>query len=53
MAEANDQRDVRGDVRAQIREFLSSRRARITPEQAGLRCMAETAVGCRGCAAPR
>jgi len=31
-----DDRDVRGDVRAQIREFLSTRRARITPEQAGL-----------------
>jgi len=29
-------RDVRGDVRGQIREFLSTRRARITPEQAGL-----------------
>src|SRR4051812_25559106 len=29
-------RDVRDDVRAQIREFLSTRRARITPEQAGL-----------------
>ena len=28
--------DVRGDVRAQIREFLTSRRARITPQQAGL-----------------
>jgi transcriptional regulator with XRE-family HTH domain len=28
--------DVRADVRAQIREFLTSRRARITPEQAGL-----------------
>lgn len=28
--------DVRGDVRAQIREFLTSRRARITPAQAGL-----------------
>src|SRR3954452_11212327 len=28
--------DVRGDVRAQIREFLTTRRARITPEQAGL-----------------
>ena len=27
---------VRGDVRTQIREFLTSRRARITPEQAGL-----------------
>jgi transcriptional regulator with XRE-family HTH domain len=36
MAEGNDYRDVRGDVRAQIREFLSSRRARISPEQAGL-----------------
>jgi transcriptional regulator with XRE-family HTH domain len=36
MAEGNDQRGVRPDVRAQIREFLSSRRARITPEQAGL-----------------
>ena len=29
-------RDIRGDVRAEIREFLSTRRARITPEQAGL-----------------
>lgn len=28
--------DPRADVRAQIREFLTSRRARITPEQAGL-----------------
>jgi transcriptional regulator with XRE-family HTH domain len=36
MAEENEHRDVRGDVRAQIREFLSTRRARITPEQAGL-----------------
>src|SRR3954454_6657138 len=36
MAAADDDRDVRGDVRAQIREFLSTRRARITPEQAGL-----------------
>jgi transcriptional regulator with XRE-family HTH domain len=36
MAEGNDHRDVRGDLRAQIREFLSSRRARISPEQAGL-----------------
>jgi transcriptional regulator with XRE-family HTH domain len=36
MAEGNAQRDVRGDVRAQIREFLSTRRARISPEQAGL-----------------
>jgi transcriptional regulator with XRE-family HTH domain len=36
MTEGNDDRDVRGDVRAEIREFLSTRRARITPEQAGL-----------------
>ena len=36
MAEGNDHREVRGDVRAQIREFLSTRRARISPEQAGL-----------------
>ena len=28
--------DIRGDVRAQIREFLTTRRARITPQQAGL-----------------
>ncbi len=28
--------DIRGDVRGQIREFLATRRARITPEQAGL-----------------
>ena len=28
--------DVRGDVRTDIREFLSTRRARISPEQAGL-----------------
>jgi transcriptional regulator with XRE-family HTH domain len=31
-----DNRDVRGDVRGEIREFLSTRRARITPVQAGL-----------------
>ena len=31
-----DSRDVRGDVRGEIREFLSTRRARITPVQAGL-----------------
>jgi transcriptional regulator with XRE-family HTH domain len=36
MVERDEHRDVRGDVRAQIREFLSTRRARITPEQAGL-----------------
>src|SRR5688500_15429133 len=36
MSEGNEHRDVRGDVRAQIREFLSTRRARISPAQAGL-----------------
>jgi transcriptional regulator with XRE-family HTH domain len=36
MAQGDEHRDIRGDVRAQIREFLSTRRARITPEQAGL-----------------
>jgi transcriptional regulator with XRE-family HTH domain len=36
MADSDEQSDIRGDVRAQIREFLSTRRARITPEQAGL-----------------
>ncbi|MEV0150537.1 MULTISPECIES: helix-turn-helix transcriptional regulator [unclassified Nonomuraea] len=29
-------RDVRGDFRAEIREFLGTRRAKVTPEQAGL-----------------
>jgi transcriptional regulator with XRE-family HTH domain len=40
MAGRNDDRDtggdVRGEVRTDIREFLSTRRARISPEQAGL-----------------
>jgi transcriptional regulator with XRE-family HTH domain len=36
MTGRNDERDLRGDVRAEIREFLSTRRARISPEQAGL-----------------
>jgi transcriptional regulator with XRE-family HTH domain len=40
MAGRNDpyitERDIRGDFRAQIREFLTTRRARVTPEQAGL-----------------
>ena len=36
MAGRNDNRDIRGDVRGQIREFLSTRRARISPQQAGL-----------------
>jgi len=29
-------RDIRGDFRAEIREFLGTQRARVTPEQAGL-----------------
>ncbi|WP_330306135.1 MULTISPECIES: helix-turn-helix transcriptional regulator [unclassified Streptomyces] len=40
MAGRNDpygtSRDLRGDFRAEIREFLGTRRARVTPEQAGL-----------------
>src|SRR6266545_7861613 len=36
MAGTGEDRDIRGDVRAEIREFLTTRRARITPEQAGL-----------------
>jgi len=36
MAEDSIQHGIRDDVRAQIREFLSTRRARISPEQAGL-----------------
>jgi transcriptional regulator with XRE-family HTH domain len=36
MAGGSDNRNVRGDVRGQIRAFLSTRRARISPEQAGL-----------------
>jgi transcriptional regulator with XRE-family HTH domain len=36
MASRDDNRDIRGDVRGQIREFLSTRRARISPGQAGL-----------------
>jgi transcriptional regulator with XRE-family HTH domain len=36
MTEGNEHRDVRGDVRGQIREFLTTRRGKITPEQAGL-----------------
>ena len=36
MAGRDDHRDIRGDVRGQIREFLSTRRARISPQQAGL-----------------
>jgi transcriptional regulator with XRE-family HTH domain len=40
MAETNDSRDIHGDlcgdVRTEIREFLSTRRAKISPAQAGL-----------------
>src|SRR6266851_10217159 len=36
MAGRNDDRDFRGDVRGQIRAFLTTRRARISPGQAGL-----------------
>jgi transcriptional regulator with XRE-family HTH domain len=36
MAGRNDNRDIRDDVRGQIREFLTTRRARISPGQAGL-----------------
>jgi transcriptional regulator with XRE-family HTH domain len=36
MEATNDPHDVRGDVRGEIREFLSTRRARISPAQAGL-----------------
>ena len=36
MAGRNDDRDTSGDVRTDIREFLTTRRARISPEQAGL-----------------
>ncbi|WP_406436980.1 helix-turn-helix transcriptional regulator [Streptomyces sp. NBC_01613] len=40
MAGRNDpygtDRDIQGDFRAEIREFLGTRRARVTPEQAGL-----------------
>jgi len=41
MASRNDpdgttNRDIRGDLRAEIREFLGTRRAKITPAQAGL-----------------
>ena len=35
MTGRND-RDIRGNVRTEIREFLSTRRARISPQQAGL-----------------
>jgi transcriptional regulator with XRE-family HTH domain len=36
MAGRNENRDTRGDVRGEIREFLSTRRAKISPAQAGL-----------------
>src|SRR5688500_18815256 len=31
-----DVRDVRGDARQELREFLATRRSRVTPQQAGL-----------------
>jgi transcriptional regulator with XRE-family HTH domain len=34
--DARDPRSVRGGVRGEIREFLSTRRARVAPQQAGL-----------------
>jgi transcriptional regulator with XRE-family HTH domain len=36
MAAREESGDIRGDIRGQIREFLSTRRGRITPQQAGL-----------------
>jgi len=36
MAASNDNRDTRGDVRGEIREFLRTRRAKLSPAQAGL-----------------
>jgi transcriptional regulator with XRE-family HTH domain len=36
MASRNDPHDIRDEFRAEIREFLGTRRARVTPEQAGL-----------------
>jgi transcriptional regulator with XRE-family HTH domain len=36
MAAGSDNRDISGGVRSEIREFLGTRRARISPEQAGL-----------------
>jgi hypothetical protein len=36
MTKGDDPRDVRGEVRAQIREFITTRRARNSPEPAGL-----------------
>jgi transcriptional regulator with XRE-family HTH domain len=36
MPDRNDPRAIRGDVRGEIREFLSTRRGRVSPEQAGL-----------------
>jgi transcriptional regulator with XRE-family HTH domain len=36
MTASGQPRDAREEVRAEIREFLSTRRARVTPEQAGL-----------------
>ena len=40
MSDQADSHNVRRDVRAEIQEFLTTRRARITPEQAGLQVYA-------------
>src|SRR3954464_3255870 len=36
MAAQGDQRDVRSDARRDLRDFLTTRRNRVTPQQAGL-----------------
>src|SRR5687768_13196980 len=36
MTASEDKRDVRGDARRDLREFLATRRGRITPQKAGL-----------------
>ena len=41
-------RYLRDDVRGEIREFLTTRRARITPSRPGSRCTAETAAAVPG-----
>jgi transcriptional regulator with XRE-family HTH domain len=36
MADPDDERDIRGNARREVREFLATRRDNITPQQAGL-----------------
>src|SRR3954452_3076267 len=36
MAASDDERDVRSDARRELRDFLTTRRNRVTPAQAGL-----------------